>query len=379
MPDLLPLTRSDLLPEDAYAAANERSPHAVTHFEDALAAHCGRRHAIACASGPGAVFAALAGLRIGAGDEVICSALVPGGTLLALATLGARPVFVDVSPSMLVADPEAVVAAFSPRTRAVVAAVGVAGQVGIDAVAAAARRLEVPLIEDGGHAFGSSCAGRLLGATGRASTFDFGHGAPLSTLCGGVMLTDDDRLADAVRRTLASDAAGLTPLGAPMAPFAAGLGLSQLRRLDGILARRRELAECYLRGLLENPDLVLPDLGAEETHAWPMFWARLSTDYSGKSRELITGHLARHGIETAPALHPAHRSPLASLGVAPQGAKGSIGLPVAESLARRTLRLPLFNQMTEAQIEQVCHSLTEAMLLARRESSDWPEGDDVKI
>lgn len=376
MPDTLPLSQSDILPEDAYAAAAGRDPHVVAHFEDALAAHCKRRHAIACASGTAAVWAALAGLKLQAGDEVICSAWVPGSVLVALGALGARAVFVDVNPSQLAAEPSGVEAALSPRTRAILVAVGVAGQAGVEAVAAVARRLELPLIEDGGQAFGSATSGRALGTIGRASVFDFGHGAPLSTLCGGAVVTDDDRLADLARRILAApDAAGLLPIGAPIAPFSASLGLAQLRRLPEILARRQELAECYFQLLLENPDLVLPDLQGEEVHAWPVFWTRLSTDYPATARDAILRHLNRHGIEADAGLRCAHKLPACH--PQPQGKPAS--LPVAEALARRTLRLPLFNRMKEAQVEQVCHTLTTAMLAVRQKSADWPEGGDLSL
>jgi len=369
----IPLDQSDVTPEEACAAAAcTHDLHAVGRFEEALAIHCGRRHAVACASGAAATWAALCGLRLNAGDEVICSALVPGNTLLALVALGIKPVFVDVEPTRMVANPAAVEAAQTPRTRAVVAAVGAAGQAGIEAVACATRRLELPLLEDGGQAFGSLAGGRPLGAIGRASVFDFGFGAPMTTLHGGVLLTDDDRLAETARKTLRDpETSGLLPMGAPMPAYAATLGLAQLRRLPEILARRRKLAECYLHHLLEIPDLILPDLQDGETHAWPVLWARLSTDYRASERDDILDGLIAHGIEAGKVLRCAHRLP-ASFGK-------SAALPVAEALAKRTLRLPLFNRMREEQVEDVCRALTAELLKARLKMNDWPEGDDVKL
>lgn len=373
----IPLDLPDLPPEDAYAAAALSADLGVVkRLETALAIHCGRRHAVACASGTAAAWAALAGLNPRPGDEVICSALVPDGTLLALAALNLKPVFVDVDPTRMVANPLAVEAAVSPRTRAMVAAVGAASQAGIEAVAAVARRLELPLLEDGGQAFGSMAAGRHLGSIGRASVFDFGPGAPMTTLHGGVLLTDDDRLADAARKTLAAPAAcGHLPLGAPMSPFSAALGQSQLRRLPEILARRQALAECYLRHLLENPDLVLPDLHGQSAHAWPILWVRLSTDYRTSQQAGILHHLARHGIAAALALRCSHKLVLPWN----NGKNKPPILPVAEALARRTLRLPMFNRLREDQVEQVCRTLTAAMLEARRHLEDWPEGGGVPL
>ncbi len=371
---IVPLTHSDILPEDAYAAACA-DVHAVARFETMVAVHCSRRHAIAATSGQAAMWAALASLGLKPGDEVICSALVPGSTLIAILALGAKAVFVDVSLNQLVADPAAIEAAFTPRTRAIVVAVAVAGQAGVEAVAASARRLEIPLIEDGGQAFGSSIAGRTLGSIGRASVFDFGPGAPLSTLGGGILVTDDDALADTARKILQNpDGAGLPPLGAPMHPFAAALGQMQLRRLPEILQKRQAIAECYLRHLIENPDLVLPDLQGQKLHAWPVLWARLSTDYRAGQFTGILRHLTRHDIEVAPALRCAHK-----LALPANNAGKSPALPVAEALARRTLRLPMFNRMTENQVEQVCHTLTAAMLEARRHLADWPEGGGIPL
>ncbi len=370
----VPLTHSDILPEDAYAAASADA-HAVVRFETMVAVHCSRRHAIAASSGQAAMWAALASLGLRAGDEVICSALVPSSTLLAVLALGAKVVFVDVSLKQLVADAAAVEAAFTARTRAIVVAVAVAGQAGVEAVAASARRLEIPLLEDGGQGFGSSIAGRALGSIGRASVFDFGPGAPLSTLGGGVLVTDDDALANAARKILHHpDGAGLPALGTVMHPFAAALGQMQLQRLPEILQQRRTIAECYLCHLIDNPDLALPDLQGQKLHAWPVLWARLATDYRFEQVTGILRYLNRHDIEAVPALRCAHKLAL------PTGAAGkNAGLSVAESLARRTLRLPIFNRMTENQVEQVCHTLTAAMLEARRHLEDWPEGGGIAL
>ncbi len=372
----IPLDLPDIPPEEAYAAAaSAGDAHAPRRFEDALAAHCGRRHAIACATGPAAAWAALAGLRLSPGDEVICSALVPDNTLLAMAAMGVRPVFVDVDPARMVASPAAVEAAQTPRTRAVVAAVGAAGQAGIEAVAAVTRRLELPLLEDGGQAFGSLSGQRLLGTIGRASFFDFGHGAPMTAWCGGALLTDDDRLAESARKALTDPCcAGLLPLGAPMPPHAAALGLAQLHRLPEILARRHALARCYLRHLLEIPDLILPDLQDGETHAWPVLWARLSTDYRAAQRDDILAGLLAHGIHAGKALRCAHRMPACV-----ERFGKTTALPVAEALSKRTLRLPLFNRMREEQVEDVCRALTAELLKARLKMNDWPEGGQVNL
>lgn len=369
----IPLSQPDILGEEAYAAGTA-DRLTVIRLEETLARRCGRRHAVACASGAVAAWAGLAGMEVAAGDEVICSPLVPGGTLAALVALGVKPVFVDIDPKMLVVDPAAVEAAVTARSRAVIAAVGAAGQAGVEAVAKVARRLELPLLEDGGQGFGSAFDGRPLGHIGRASVFDFGPEAAFTTLGGGVLLTDDDRLAEQARRALAQpEAAGHFLFGTPMNPIAAGLGLAQVPRLDGILHARRRLAEHYLSLLLDLSDLILPDVRVGDTHAWPVFWVRLSPEWPGHHRDRLIAALGRHGIQADAAMRCAHRLPVCvqRFGPAPP-------LPVAESIAQRTLRLPFFNRMNEAQADQVCHSLTQEMLNVRGEWGDWPEGMDLR-
>jgi len=172
----------------------------VEEFERAAAAYCGSRHAIGCASGSDALLLALMALGIGAGDEVITAAFTFFATGSSITRLGARPVFVDISPADFNLDPGRLERAITPRTRAIIP-VHLFGQCAeMDAILEVARRHRLPVVEDAAQAIGAEYHGRRAGTMGEVGCFSFFPSKNLGGAGdGGLLTTEDDGLAGRLR------------------------------------------------------------------------------------------------------------------------------------------------------------------------------------
>ena len=172
----------------------------VEEFERAAAAYCGSRHAIGCASGSDALLLALMALGIGAGDEVITAAFTFFATGSSITRLGARPVFVDISPADFNLDPGRLERAITPRTRAIIP-VHLFGQCAeMDAILEVARRHRLPVVEDAAQAIGAEYHGRRAGTMGEVGCFSFFPSKNLGGAGdGGLLTTEDDELAGRLR------------------------------------------------------------------------------------------------------------------------------------------------------------------------------------
>ena len=344
----------------AYAEVLDSGSHVlgaqVEGFEDEFAEYCGVRHCAGTGNGLDALELILRGLDIGAGDEVVVPANTFVATWLAVSAVGATPVPVEPDPLDHTIDPERIEPAIGPRTRAIIAVHLYGRPAAMGAIAEIARRHGLRLIEDAAQAHGARLDGARAGALGDAAAFSFYPTKNLGALGdGGAVTTDDDRLAERVRllRNYGSrtkdvhEAAGRN---SRLDELQAAFLRVKLRRLDGWNARRAEIARRY-REALGGTDLVLPPAAPGTEPAFHLFVVRSSE--RGRVRE----QLARAGIETmvhyptAPHLQPAY----AGLGLGP----GS--LSVAERLAGEVLSLPLYPQLTDAEVDAVIKASIRAL------------------
>lgn len=321
----------------------------VASFERACADYLKVAHAVGVASGTDALLIALRALGVGRGDEVITTPFTFVATADVIVRLGATPVFADIRPDTLNVDPTRVAEVVTPRTKAVVPVhlYGLPAQV--PAIAAAAPG--VPVVEDAAQAMGGEVDDTKVGSLGRVAAFSF---FPTKNLGGygdgGLIATDDAEVAARARR--------LRVHGADRKNFPAEIGYKsrldglqavilgvKLRHLDRWAARLRELVGRYrtqLRDvagvtlLAEAPPGVLP--------AYHQFTVR-----AGR-RDELRAFLERRGIASAVYYPvPVHLTPaFAFLG------KGPGSFPEAEAAAREVLSLPLWPEMTEAQVDEVC-------------------------
>ncbi len=345
----------------------------VERLERAVAEYVGAAEAVALSSGTAALHAAMFALGIGPGDEVIVPAMTFAATANGVVYQGGTPVFADVDPETLLLDPERVGIRITPRTRAIIA-VDYAGQpCDYEALGSIARDHNLVLVDDASHALGARDRGVPVGRLADLSTFSMHAVNPITSGEGGMVTTEDDTLAELIRRFrnhgFSRDhrqcaAAGswyyeMTDLGYNyrLSDVQSALGLGQLAKLDDWLARRREIAEQYDRALASLPG-VRP-LGRREgaVHAWHLYVVRLDREALGIDRAAVFRALRAEGIGVEVHYIPVHLHPFyrERYGTAP-------GLcPVAEAAYEEILTLPLFPGMTDEDAADVVTAMEKVI------------------
>jgi perosamine synthetase len=367
----IPLSAPDVTEEDiAAVVAVLRTPRLslgpkLEEFEEAVASYVGAPHAVALSSGTAGLHLGLAALAIGEGDEVI----LPSFTFIAAAHAvlyrRARPVFADIDPYTLNLTPEAVERAITPRTRAIIAVHTFGYPADLGPILDIAARHGVRVIEDACEALGAECLGKKAGAVGDFGVFGFYPNKPITTGEGGMLVTGDRQLAETVRalRNQGRRAAdgwldhSLLGYNYRISEINCALGLSQMKRIDAILAQRENRAASYRERLRAFPDLILPAVEAPDGRlCWFVFVVRLAESFAREERDGVLAFLAARGIGCAPYFAPVHRQPLYE----PYAGSGC-DLSVTERVAQRTLALPFFNRLTDGEIDEVCRALREAI------------------
>lgn len=327
----------------------------VESFESAFAAYCGAQHAIGVSSGTSALHLALLAVGVGPGDEVITVPMTFVATVTAIRYTGARPVFVDIDPRSFTMDPNALEAAVTDRTRAIVP-VHLYGQVAdMDPILRVARARGLAVVEDAAQAHGASYRGRHAGTIGDAGCFSFYPGKNLGAFGeAGMVLTNDAAIGAVVRA--ARSWGEVQGKHGPLPGYnyrmdavqAAVLGV-KLSRLTEETERRRAVAACYdhaLRGTGVTP----PEISSRGDHAIHVYAAQVA------DRDRVRQALLARGVETR--VHyptPVHlMQAYADLGYR----RGQF--PVSEALARRELSLPVFPGISEVQVDRVLTALTHA-------------------
>jgi len=326
----------------------------VIEFEQAFAEYCEVKQAIAVDSGSAALHLTLLALDVGLGDEVV----IPTNTFIATAAAvhvaGARPGFVDADPDTWQMDVRKVAEAITDRCRAVIG-VHLYGQpLSLADLSTVCREKGIPLIEDAAQAHGARFEGRRIGSFGRASCFSFYPGKNLGAFGdGGLIATDDAKLAERVRRLrdhgrLSKYEHGEVGLNYRMDAIQGVVLSHKLRFLDQWNKSRRVWASRYRECLAKLP-LRLPAIMSQTESVHHLFPVRFV------SRDALAKALSSRGIETG--VHyplPLHLQPAFQyLGYK----KGDF--PVAERIGQEILSLPIFPEMAEQQFEHVCRSITD--------------------
>jgi dTDP-4-amino-4,6-dideoxygalactose transaminase len=327
----------------------------VKAFEQEFATFCEVPHAVGCANGTDALHVVLRALGVGPGDEVITVPNTFIATAEAISMAGATPVFVEVLEATALMDPTKVADAITPRTKAIMP-VHLYGQpADIDAIAHVAR--DIPIIEDAAQAHGARLRGRRTGSMGIAGTFSFYPGKNLGAYGdGGAMTFRDAALAK--RCAMLRDHGRLDKYLHELPGFNSRLDTIQaailrvkLAHLDAWNAARRNIAAWYLERLSGVPGLQLPHVPDGVEPVWHLFVV------NHERREHLRARLSDSGIGVG--VHypvPLHLQPAyRHLGYA----KGRF--PIAEKLSATCLSLPLYAELSEADVDRVSRSLREAL------------------
>jgi perosamine synthetase len=335
----------------------------IDAFEARWADYCGRKHGIALANGTVALQVAVALLDLQAGDEVIMPTFTIISCALPVVLAGAVPVLVDSDPQTWTMDVTQVEARITPRTRAIMPVHIYGHPVDMDPLLDLAERYHLPVIEDAAEAHGADYRGRRIGSFGTASCFSFYANKLLTTGEGGMLMVDDDRLAERARRLRNL---GFQPgrrflhaelgFNFRLTNMQAALGLAQIDRMDEIVARKRRIGQAYTARLSEVAGL---ELQVQQPWARSVYWmfGLVVNEETGLDAEQFAARLMARGVETRPFFLGMHEQPV----LRELGLFAGETYPVAERIARSGLYLPSGLALEESQIDQVCQAVREAL------------------
>lgn len=336
----------------------------LSEFERDFARMLGSPHASAVSSGTAGLHLALRAVGVGEGDEVVTSPFSFVASANAAVYERARPVFADIDPRTLNLDPDAAAAAVGPRTRALLPVHIFGYPAAMDAFDDLARRNGLAIVEDACEALGARHAdGTAVGARGTPAVFGFYANKQITTGEGGMIALADAALKERIdserNQGRAPDMGWLDHdrLGYNyrLSDIACAIGIVQLGRLSGMLAGRARVADLYREALAGVEGLQLPceDAGGER-RGWFVFVVQLPR---GCDRDAAVRALAERGIQSKPYLPAIH---LMSFYRERFGHREG-EFPVCEDVAARSLALPFFPEMSEAEVARVAAALREVI------------------
>ncbi len=344
---------------------------AIDRFEQALAEYCGAKHAIAVANGTVALHLACLAAGLGPGDEGITSPITFLASANCLVYTGATPVFADIDSDTWNINPQEIEKRIGPRTKAIVPVDFAGLPCDMEAIRAIAQKHGLVVIEDACHAIGSQTGDKRTGGAGTAEMvcFSFHPVKHITTGEGGAILTDDADLADRLRclkhHGVTKDPAVLekndgpwyyeahiTGYNARITDIQCALGWSQLKKLNGFISRRQEIADGYQKALAHVPGLSFQKVPDGLSHAYHLFVVHF--DQELHDRRKIFDHLRKRGI--APQIHyvPVHTQP-----VMRALCNEYNELPNAERYYAGCLSLPMFPGLTEDDQQRVIDAIIE--------------------
>lgn len=338
---------------------------AVPRFEDAVARYVGVKHAVAVSSGTCGLHLLVRAMEIGPGDEVITTPFSFVASSNAVLFERAKPVFVDIDPDTWNIDPKEVAAAVTPNTKALLP-VDVFGQVAdMESIRAIATKHRLRVIEDSCEALGAKYKGKMAGALGDAGVYGFYPNKQITTGEGGMIVTNDDTLADRCRsmRNQGRDT-GMGWLSHErlgynyrLSDVSCAIGHVQMTRISEILAKRAKVAKWYTDRLAGHKKLTLQKINADCEISWFVFVIKLADTYTEKDRGNLIAALRERGIGCSNYFAPIH---LQAFYRKDFGLKEG-DFPICERIAARTIALPFHNALTEKEIDTVVTTLNSLL------------------
>ena len=345
----------------------------VAEFEEAFAARVGAKYAVSFSSGTAALHGAAFAAGLKPGDEAITTPMTFAATANCVLYQGATPIFADVSSDTLNLDPEKVAAKITPRTRALLPVDYAGHPADLADLQELARRHHLIVIEDASHALGAEYRNRRVGSIADMTVFSFHPVKHLATGEGGMVTTDRADFAETLRRFrnhgISSDARQrqaegqwhyemvLLGFNYRLTDIACALGLSQLKKLDENLRRRREIAAGYADAFQDLGSITLPAVRSGSRPAWHLYPIRLKLEKLSVERSHVFRALRAENIGVNVHYIPVHLHPYYRERFGTRNGE----YPVAERAYESLISLPMFHSMTDQDVGHVVEAVNKIL------------------
>jgi perosamine synthetase len=345
----------------------------VAEFEEAFAAAVGAKFAVSFSSGTAALHGAAFAAGLGPGDEAVTTPMTFCATANCVLYQRARPFFADISGDTLNLDPAAAEEKVTGRTKAILPVDYSGHAADLDVLMDMAERHGLIVIEDASHALGGEYRGRPVGSVAHMTTFSLHPVKHVTTGEGGMVTTERADFAEMLRRFrnhgISSEArerqsAGqwhyemvLLGMNYRLPDINCVLGLSQMKKLDQNLVRRREIAVAYGARLAGLPGLILPTVRTEVNPAWHLYAVRVNAAQLMVGRAEVFRALRAENIGVNVHYIPVHLHPYYRERFGYKGGE----FPVAEAAYEQLLSLPMFPAMTDADVDDVVRAMGKVL------------------
>src|SRR5579863_2667714 len=350
----------------------------VAEFEEAFAAQVQAKFAVSFSSGTAALHGAVFAAGLKPGEEAITSPMTFAATANCVLYQGATPVFADVSADTLNLDPEKAAEQVTPRTRALIPVAYAGHPADLDGVLEIAARHGLVVIEDACHALGAEYRQRLTGSIADMTAFSFHPVKHVATGEGGMVTTNRTDYAESLRRFrnhgISSDARKrqsegqwhyemvLLGFNYRLTDIACALGLSQLKKLEAALQRRREIAARYATAFRNLDAVTLPAVRSGVNPAWHLYPIRLNPEKLTANRAQIFRALRAENIGVNVHYIPVHGHPY----YRDRFGNREGECPVAEDAYARLISLPMFHGMSDEDVEDVITAVNKILRYYRK-------------
>lgn len=344
-------------------------------FEKDFSKYIKTKHSIALSSCTAGLHVAMTALGIKAGDEVITTPYTFASTILAIMETGAKPVFVDVRDDTFNIDEEKIEKAITKKTKAILPVHFAGVPCEMDKIMKIAKEHGLFVIEDAAHAVGSEYKKKKIGSIGDITAFSFYATKNLTTGEGGMVTTDNDKLAEKIRilclHGISKDSFNRYSKGGAwyyevvekgfkynMTDIQSAIGIHQLRKLDKMNARRTEIAEKYNDGFNNVDGIIIKTIPADITNSWHLYILQLDLAKLKIGRDMFIDELKSRNIGTS--VHfipiPFHSLFQKELNVRP-------GMFInTDRIYERVISLPLYPTMTDQDVEYVIRAVKEIII-----------------
>jgi len=344
----------------------------IKEFERKISKYVGTKYAVAVNSGTSALHLIVRALGIKKDDEVITTPFSFIASANCILYEQAKPVFVDIDPNTLNINPKKIKKVINKKTKAILAVDIFGHPVDWDRILAIAKKYKLKVVEDACEALGAKYYSKKrkkwinCGTFGEAAAFAFYPNKQITTGEGGIIVTNNKKIADLCRSAHNQGRAvkngkwlNHIRLGYNyrMTEMQAALGIAQLSRIREILRKRENVAKIYSQKLKNIPQIHIPFVAPWAKISWFVYVIQLNNNYSRKDRDKILKKLQKQGIECSNYFQPIHLQPFYKKLF--NYKKGDF--PITESISDRTIALPFYSDLKERQIDYIAKKLKECL------------------